>query len=225
MKKYISAIVFWGALWGLEEATLGHLLHIAALNIGWFLWFPLAYFFMGMVYKQTGRLSSILLTSVVAAAIKFVNIFMTTNLLIIICPALSILMEGTSLFAILKLLERKKHLLRYPLPKSAAISILWRVLYTVGILAIPASIMPAYPYKSMGMLLKFIIFEGIVNSLFACTIVVIAKRISKISKRNNTYLKQLTEKIITSKAINSLCFKPTVSMCILAVTLITQWVL
>ena len=67
MKREISLIIFWGALWGLFEATVGYVLHAFEIRIGFLVWFPAAYFFMTRVYKQTGKTYSIFYTSVIAA--------------------------------------------------------------------------------------------------------------------------------------------------------------
>lgn len=225
MKKNSSAIIFWGALWGLEEATLGHLLHVTTLNIGWFIWFPLAYFFMYQVFKQTGKLNSILFTAIVAAAIKFVNLFMTANLVIVICPALSILLEGISSFAFLKLMDGKKHMPKYKLAEIVTVSLAWRILFLIGLLALPTWIMSTYPFKGVFAIFKFILYEGTLNGLFIYGIIVLVKKINKINEKKNTYIKPFTEKIIKSKVIESISYKPVVSLSILAITLIIQWVL
>lgn len=225
VKKHSSAIIFWGALWGLEEATLGHLLHITAFSIGWVLWFPFAYFFMSMVYKQTGKLNSILFTSMVAAAIKFVNLFMTANLVIVICPALSILLEGISLFAILKLFDWKKWIHKRKLTEIAAVSLLWRVLFLVGLLAIPTWIMSAYPFKGTIALLKFFLYEGLINSLFIYGIIMLARKIKGMSDEKNAYFKLFSKKLIKSEIIEDISFKPLVAFSLLAIALIIQRVL
>lgn len=225
MKKDISTIIFWGALWGLEEATLGHLLHITTLNIGWFLWFPLAYFFMGIVYKQTGKLHSILFTSIIAAVIKLVDFFIITNSVIIICPALSIILEGISLFAILKTIDRKKLIQKHKMVEIASASLLWRVLFLLSLLFIPTWIMSAYPFKSVYSILELLLYEGLINSLFIYGIIMLAKKINKLNEKSNTYFKQLAGKIIKLKLVKEMCFKPVVSLSLLAVALIIQWVL
>lgn len=180
---------------------------------------------MGMVYKQTGEFNSILFTAMVAAAIKFVNLFMTVNLIIVICPAISILLEGISLYAILKLFNWKKHLYPHKLLEITIISALWRVLYTFIILAIPVWIMPSYPYKNSIMLLKFILFEGIINSIFIYGMTVLAKKTNEINAEKNTYFKLFTEKIIKLKVIKDLSFKPLVSFSLLTAALVVQWML
>ncbi len=224
MKKYVSATIFWGALWGLEEATLGHLLHITTLSIGWFLWFPLAYLFMSMAYKQTGKLNSILFTSIVAAAIKLVDLFMTTNLVIIICPALSIILEGISIFAILKIVSRKMIMQKYKLAEIISVSLLWRVLFLLSLLFIPPWIITSYPFKSVSSILKLLLYEGLINSLFIYGTVILAKKLNAINDKHNTYFKQLIDKIIQSKLMKEVCFKPVVSLSVLAAAIIIQWV-
>ncbi len=225
LKKYISAVIFWGALWGLEEATLGHLLHITAFNIGWFIWFPFAYFFMGMVYKQTGRLNSVLFTSMVAAAIKFINFFMTANLVIVICPAISILLEGLSLFAILKLLVWKKYTQKLKLIKIASVSLLWRCLFLIALLVMPAWLMPAYPYKDIAALLKFVVYEGLINSIFIYGILMAALRVKGMILHKNKYSWLFSDKLIKSGSIEDISFRPIAAFSLLAVALILQRVL
>ncbi len=225
MKKNLFAIIFWGALWGLEEATLGHLLHITTFNIGWFLWFPLAYFFMSMVYRQTGKLDSILFTSIIAAAIKLVDLFMTANLVIIICPALSIILEGISLFTIFEITGSKKLMKKHKLIELTSISLVWRVLYLLSLLFIPTWIIASYTYKSISSILKFLLTEGLINSLFIYGVIMLAKKINEINEKNLTYFKKLTDKIIQSELMKELCFKPVASLSLLALALIIQWVL
>jgi hypothetical protein len=225
MKKYVSAIIFCGALWGLEEATLGHLLHITTLNIGWLLWFPLAYFFMSMVYKQTGKLNSILYTSIIVGAIKLVDLFMTTNLVIIVCPALSIVSEGISLFAILRIIDMMKLAQKHKLVEIISTSLLWRAFFLLCLLFIPTWIMASYPYKGISSIFKLLLYEGLINSLFIYGTVILTKKVKEINEKSNTYFKQITDKIIQSKLVKELCYKPVVSLILLVVTLVIQWVL
>lgn len=224
MKKFVSAIIFWGALWGLEEATLGHLLHITTINMGWFIWFPLAYFFMSMAYRKTGKLNSILITSIIAAAIKLIDLFMTTNLVIIICPVLSIILEGISLFTILKIIDRKKLMQKYKFVEYLSMSLLWRILYLISLLLIPTWMM-TYPYKSVSSVLRLLFHEGLMNSLFIYAAVKLSNKLIELNKKNNSYFKYLTDRIIQSKLMKEMCFKPVVSITLLAIALIIQWVL
>lgn len=225
IKKRVVTIIFWGALWGLEEATLGHLLHLTPLSIGWFLWFPLSYLFMSMVYKQTGKLNSILFTSIIAATMKLIDLFTTTNLIIVICPALSIILESISLFAVLKIVNFKKLMQKHELTQIMSVSLLWRFLFLLSLLFIPTWIMPSYPFKSIPSILKLLIYEGLINSLFIYGTVIIAKKTNEINNKCNTFFKQLIDKLMQWKLIKGTCFKPVVSLGLLAVAIIIQWVL
>lgn len=113
MERNITTIIFWGATWGLVEATLGYVLHSVLLSVGWFFWFPLAFFFMNRVFKRTGSLVSILYTSSIAAGIKLVNFLLPTRIDRVINPAVSILLEGLMVFAVFAIVEYKKDFFRF----------------------------------------------------------------------------------------------------------------
>ena len=76
MKGKWGTILFWGAVWGVSEATLGFLFHKAAVAIPGLpglLLFPVAFLFMGRVWDETQDGSVIFLTACVAASVKFVD--------------------------------------------------------------------------------------------------------------------------------------------------------
>lgn len=108
MKRYWSSIVFWGALWGFTEATLGYVLHSLSLNIGWVLWFPLAFCFIDSVYRKTNNLNSIIFTSFIAATIKMVDFIMPVSPDRVVNPAVSIIFEGLAVFVLFKSIENRQ---------------------------------------------------------------------------------------------------------------------
>jgi hypothetical protein len=180
---------------------------------------------MSMVYKQTGKLNSVLFTSIIASAIKLIDLFMTTNLIIVICPALSIVLESISLFAVLKIVNRKKLMQKHKLTQIISASLLWRVLLLLSLLFIPIWIMPLYPFKSISSILKLLVYEGLINSLFIYGTIILAKKINERNDKQDTFFKQLIYKIMQSKLMKGTCFKPVISLCLLAVAMIIQWVL
>jgi hypothetical protein len=105
VKKNISIIVFWGAVWGIAEATIGYLLHMVPVNIGWLFWFPMAVYFMRKAYLQSGELYSIIYVSAISAGIKLLNLLMPARIDMVINPAVSILLEGAVVYAGYKLME------------------------------------------------------------------------------------------------------------------------
>jgi hypothetical protein len=88
--------LFWGSLWGVAEATLGHLLHTLRIPIlPGALMFPLGVYFMVRAYMSSGKISFIFLTSLVAASTKLFDFFLPAqNLASVINPALAILSES-----------------------------------------------------------------------------------------------------------------------------------
>lgn len=219
MKNKLSPILFWGALWGLEEATLGHLLHLSAINLGWFFWFPLAYFFMTQVFKKTHQLSAVMLTSFVAAGIKLINIWMTPNLLIIICPVLSVVLEGCTFFLAGKLFAGRKKPLNIML-QTFLISLSWRILYVIGILAIPSEIMPIYPYGAINPFIKFVFLEGILNSALILIFIFLSEKTGMRLKR-----RAVMSKLRPFAVLRDVSAKPALSFCLFVMALFIQWVL
>ncbi|MFV0289718.1 MAG: hypothetical protein ACK5IJ_02305 [Mangrovibacterium sp.] len=92
----IKTIIFWGAAWGICEATLGWFLHLMHVKGEVMILYPFGLLCMMMAAKQTGKSSSIFMVGMVAALIKLVNlffpasgsIFRTTN------PAVAIVIES-----------------------------------------------------------------------------------------------------------------------------------
>lgn len=163
--KKISTIIFFGAVWGIIEATLGHLLHQVSLNIGWMIWFPIAFYFMNTVYKQTGKPESIFYISIIAASIKLIDLFMPVRIDRVLNPAVSIVLEGLVVFAIIKVAQNKELITKYKYLYSLVTSFSWRILYIIYVLFLPAYFIKISPLGSMGALLRFFILESTANSI------------------------------------------------------------
>lgn len=76
--KTLLAVLFFGAIWGIIEATLGTILHLPAIRMAG-IWggsttiiVPIAFAIMGMYYKQTGNVRGIAYMGVLVAGIKAV---------------------------------------------------------------------------------------------------------------------------------------------------------
>jgi hypothetical protein len=89
-------VLFWGSLWGLAEATLGHILHLLRIpGLAGFVMFPVGVFFMLKAYRDTWNLNTILATSIVAATFKLSNmLFPGTTPMDVFKPALAIICES-----------------------------------------------------------------------------------------------------------------------------------
>ena len=174
MKKEISIIVFWGAIWGIVEATLGYILHnisFTLFNISGLIMFPIAFYFMSKVYKECNKISSIFYVSIIAALIKLTNLIIPGIMVIkVVKPAISILAEGLVVFCIYKLFDNKKSSFKYMVPILVSLS--WRGIFALLIKLSIISGTIAY--------FNFIFLEGLVNSLFIFILLAIPENKVKI---------------------------------------------
>jgi hypothetical protein len=224
MKINISAIILWGAVWGLVEATLGYVLHSFSLSVGWLFWFPLAFCFMDKVYRQTNSLISILYTSVIAAAVKLIDFLLPTSIDRIINPAVSIILEGLVVFAAFKIIERKQYFFRFKYLEALAASVGWRVLYIVYILLMPAFFFNASPLRAVNPFLKFFLLESIMNSLIIYAYIKIAER-TNTRKEKAEQTKENKFKHIIAFVDTNIVFRTSLSFSMLALAFYVQWAL
>jgi hypothetical protein len=96
------AALFWGALWGLAEATAGHLLHLVGVpGLAGFIMFPFGLLLMSRAFRQSGTAGTIFLTAAVAAGMKLFDLFLPgTDPTAAFRPALAILCEGLTVTAL-----------------------------------------------------------------------------------------------------------------------------
>jgi hypothetical protein len=92
----LAAALLYGSVWGLGEATLGHLLHLARVpGLPGLVMFPFAVLVMGRVLARSGSTSAVFMTGVVAAGFKFLDLLLPgTDILAVINPAQAILLEA-----------------------------------------------------------------------------------------------------------------------------------
>jgi len=90
-----AAALFWGSVWGLGEATLGHLLHLARVpGLPGLVMVPFAVLVMGRAARSQSA-AAVFLTGVMAAGFKFLDLFVPgTDLLAIANPVQAILLEA-----------------------------------------------------------------------------------------------------------------------------------
>jgi hypothetical protein len=92
----LKTIVFWGACWGILEASLGWFMHLVHLKNEMLLLFPFGLMCMMMAVRQTGQASAIIKTALVAALVKLSNLLALTAVPVyyVTNPAVAILLEG-----------------------------------------------------------------------------------------------------------------------------------
>jgi hypothetical protein len=164
------AILVWGGLWGIFEATVGYLLHLLPFSVGWLVWYPVACFFMVNVYRKTGRVRDILYVGILAACIKLLNLFMPVRVDRVINPAVSILLEALSMaivaFGLNRFFRSKK---KSPAAKAIAVFCMntgWRALYALYLLLLAPNWMREISVISSGeALVTFFITHNFFTSL------------------------------------------------------------
>ena len=163
--KKLFPVVFWGSVWGLCEASLGYLLHIADFipMSSSLILVPLAVYFLKTLYNKTGSAFSVFAASVVAAVIKcldfllpFLPAIKTLN------PIFAILAEGLAALAFIKLLAEKNPL--KTIGAAVGISLAWRLAFLIVNI-------PVYLITSAGILkfgaanaVEFVILEGLASA-------------------------------------------------------------
>ena len=137
-RKTILAILTIGALWGIFEATVGYVLHLLPISIGWLVWYPVACFFMAMTYFQTKKAYAVICVGVLSAGIKLLNLALPVSIDRVINPSVSIVFEALTMFCAVCVLQRTEGRSK-PYIKAATVLLMntgWRLLYILYILVI-----------------------------------------------------------------------------------------
>ncbi|MCB9498164.1 MAG: hypothetical protein H6688_01745 [Erysipelotrichaceae bacterium] len=101
--KTFFTVLFFGGIWGFIEATLGTLLHLPFLdNAGMYaasttVMLPIAYYLMGMCYKQNRNLRSVAYMGLIAGAIKLSLVIFLGFQQSIYMPAIYIVIESLAM--------------------------------------------------------------------------------------------------------------------------------
>ncbi len=163
--KLISAIIFYGSIWGILEATLGYVLHFVPVLISGSILFPLASLLMVRLYKQTNSTSSVFYASVLAALLKSIN-FLLPNLSIwkVINPMIAILIEGTVLVLAFSFMKQKNTVLSVSM--LVLTPILWRTLY-IGVFGLELAFFDMFSplIASTSEILTFVIQNGLIGGI------------------------------------------------------------
>ena len=116
-KKILSilfAVLLYGALWGIFEATLGTVLHLPFFEAGKLftkssiIMVPIAFFFMTLCYKKTGSLLSVLFVGLVSATIKLSTAFVMGMTIYVYFPAIYIVAESLAMMGALAIFRPTK---------------------------------------------------------------------------------------------------------------------
>lgn len=131
MKKQLSTIVFFGAMWGLLEATLGYALHFLPVLISGSIMFPLAAMILMMADKKLEQPWLLMMIGFVAASIKSINFFMPGLLPIkTYNPMIAIMIQSLVMVGVVYVTKKKS--IGFALVTLGLASFLWRGLFLVN---------------------------------------------------------------------------------------------
>ena len=162
--KQIQTILFLGAMWGICEATIGHLLHFLPYGFSGMLMFPIGFYFMYNAYQNTNKQSAIFMTGIIAASIKFIDFLVPLHSpMSVINPATSIILESLVVFAFIKIFSNHKSY-----TKSFVLGLSWILLFlfSQNFIFQPANGLYLYP---IGLLIVFVIMNTVVSGFLVGT--------------------------------------------------------
>ncbi|NLF29189.1 MAG: hypothetical protein GX592_14950 [Clostridiales bacterium] len=168
MKRNFLPILFWGAVWGICEASIGYILHLASVALPGLpgaLMFPIGFFCMYRGYKSTGKAIAPSYIAAISAAIKLVDFLLPGHVVIrVVNPALSILMEGLAVSGVYALFRSPGRAADYA--RVLVMGVLWRALFALYLFVISLYGLPAALVTSgASTLLRFVLLESFINSL------------------------------------------------------------
>lgn len=124
----LKLIVFFGALWGIFEATLGYVLHF--IPVPFFagsIMFPFAALILLKAYKSLESRKALLGVGAVAASIKALNFFMPVFVWKVANPMASIVFETLMVTAVVSLMVSRRPAMQ--VSAFVGTSIAWRALF------------------------------------------------------------------------------------------------
>lgn len=121
-------VLFYGALWGLLEATLGYGLKFLPPLVSGSVMFPIGAAIMLQAYQKTQSKKAVLYVGLIAASIKAVD-FLLPGLPTIMTynPMISIVLQALSVLILLPLLKHQKTWIQ--ILSFAGAGLLWRIFF------------------------------------------------------------------------------------------------
>ena len=158
------AILFWGTCWGILESTVGALLHLLPVRLGFLVWVPMAMGCMLGAYRATGKTRAVLFAAAIAAAFKLTNLFFPIRVDKVLNPAVSILLEGLSLAALLALCRGVPAGSGERCLFALGINTLWRGEYLLYLLLTTAWIREISVLASTSALMRHLVWDNLAST-------------------------------------------------------------
>lgn len=167
-RAVIPALLLYGGIWGLAEATIGHLLHLiprmaAVPPLAGLVMFPVGVVLMLAAVHATAKPAAAVGVAMIAAAIKASSVLLApVSWLFVQNPALSILMEGLVVWAFVAAFSMHRASSGTLLPAIGA-ALSWRVLFVLAHLVF--GIQWGLPARGVPAVLQFVLLDSVVNGV------------------------------------------------------------
>lgn len=171
--KLVTLVIFYGSIWGILEATLGHLLHFIPVTIAGSIMFPIASYILYKAYKKTDSKRALIYIGIVAASIKAIDFLLPAlSIYKTINPMISILLEALVVAFVIKMITKEENKTSYLALPIASIS--WRTVFItyMGIQFIITGNMAPY-IRTLQAGLTFVVFSGLLSGLLASLLIFI----------------------------------------------------
>ena len=162
-KKTLIQILFYGSIWGILEATVGHILHFIPATIAGAIMFPIAGAVLYQAYNRTKSTQSLFYIGIIAAMIKSVN-FLLPQLSIYktINPMISILLESLVVVVVVSFLVSDNKVKKYSALPIASIT--WRTVFVLWMATLHFTTGLPVPYiGSFNAIFSFVILSGLLS--------------------------------------------------------------
>ncbi len=163
--RLVSQIIFFGAVWGITEATLGYILHFLPPTLAGIIMFPIAAFILVKAYKATGSRAAMIFVGLIAAGIKAIDLVLPGMMVFkTINPMISIVLESLLVAAAYPLISKTDW--KSKLSGGLAASLGWRAGYILYMTAqfLITGFVSSY-IASPAAVINFILFNGAVSGL------------------------------------------------------------
>ena len=165
--KLLTQIIFYGSIWGILEATIGHVLHFIPITIAGSIMFPFAAIILYKAYNKTNSKAALLYIALIAATIKSVDFLLPAiSIYKTINPMVSIILESLVVVMVVNLLLSKKKTNNYiALPVA---SITWRAVFIAWMVFQYATTGNLAPYiGSFSNGFEFVVISGLISGALA----------------------------------------------------------
>jgi hypothetical protein len=173
--KLFTQIIFFGSIWGILEATIGHVLHFIPATIAGSIMFPIAAYVLFKGYEKTQSKFSLFYMGVVASTIKSVDLLLPQfSIFKTINPMISILLESLVVVLVVTMVVSKNPTKKYLALPIASVS--WRLVFItyMGIQFLLTGNLAHY-ITTFGAGFEFVVISGLLSGAFGSVLLYLDK--------------------------------------------------